>query len=153
MLPISELDLPELPQEDQADEKNPKEQLSKDRLSKLIETIKNALEDRVSDVRVTDRLTNSVARLVDTKGSLGQEVQRVYKMMDKDYQIPKKILEINANHPIIINIADLPEDSELGYTIIEQIFESALLIEGLHPDPASMIPRIQTIMESALKSK
>jgi len=47
-------------------------------------------------------------------------------------------------------LAVLPEDSELSRMIIEQIFEDALLIEGLHPDPASMILRIQKLMESAL---
>ena len=34
--------------------------------------------------------------------------------------------------------------------IIDQIFENALLIEGLHPDPAGMIERIQEIMQAAL---
>ena len=108
------------------------------------------LKDKVSEVRITDRLTNSVARLVDAKGSLGQEMQRVYKMMDKEYQIPKKILEINPGHPILQQISNLSDGNELAKTVIEQIFESALLIEGIHPDPASMIPRIQKLMESAL---
>jgi molecular chaperone HtpG len=34
--------------------------------------------------------------------------------------------------------------------VIEQLFEDALLIEGLHPDPASMIARIQKLIEAAL---
>ena len=101
-------------------------------------------------MRATDRLTNSVARLVDPKGSLGQELQRVYRMMDREYQIPKKILEINPSHIILKKLSDLQEDDSLGELIIEQIFESTLLIEGLHPDPASMIPRIQQLMESVL---
>jgi molecular chaperone HtpG len=35
--------------------------------------------------------------------------------------------------------------------LIEQIYEDALLIEGLHPDPASMIKRIQEIMKASLR--
>ena len=35
--------------------------------------------------------------------------------------------------------------------IIEQVYEDALLIEGLHPDPAGMIARIQKLMEAALE--
>jgi molecular chaperone HtpG len=50
-------------------------------------------------------------------------------------------------------MCELPADSELIHTIIEQIFESALLIEGIHPDPASMIPRIQKLMASALEQE
>ena len=41
-------------------------------------------------------------------------------------------------------------DGVLETEIIEQIYDSALLIEGLHPDPSSMLPRIQDLMEKAL---
>ena len=92
------------------------------------------------------------SRLVDAEGSLGQEMQRVYRMMDKDYQIPKKVLEINPDHPVLKKVSQLADDDRRRELIVEQIFESALLIEGLHPDPASMIPRIQMLMESALES-
>lgn len=147
----SDLQLPDLTDEDDEEEKKEQsEPLSEDDINKLINKFQEVLGDKVSEVRITDRLTNSVARLVDAKGSLGQEMQRVYRLMDKDYQIPKKILEINPGHPILQHICDLSEANELVKTVIEQIFESALLIEGIHPDPASMIPRIQKLMESAL---
>jgi len=147
----SDLQLPDLPDEDEGEEKKEQpEPLSEDDINKLISRFQEVLGDKVSEVRITDRLTNSVARLVDAKGSLGQEMQRVYRMMDKEYQIPKKILEINPGHPILQQICDLSEAKDLIKTVIEQIFESALLIEGIHPDPASMIPRIQKLMETAL---
>ncbi len=147
----SDLQLPDLPDEDEGEEKKEQpEPLSEDDINKLISRFQEVLGDKVSEVRITDRLTNSVARLVDAKGSLGQEMQRVYRMMDKEYQIPKKILEINPGHPILQQICDLSEANDLIKTVIEQIFESALLIEGIHPDPASMIPRIQKLMETAL---
>jgi len=147
----SDLQLPDLTDEDdEGEKKEQSEPLSEDDINKLISKFQEALGDKISEVRITDRLTNSVARLVDAKGSLGQEMQRVYRMMDKDYQIPKKILEINPGHPILQQICDLSEANVLVKTVIEQIFESALLIEGIHPDPASMIPRIQKLMESAL---
>ncbi len=147
----SDLQLPDLPDEDEGEEKKEQpEPLSEDDINKLISRFQEVLGDKVTEVRMTNRLTNSVARLVDAKGSLGQEMQRVYRMMDKEYQIPKKILEINPGHPILQQICDLSEANDLGKTVIEQIFESAMLIEGIHPDPASMIPRIQKLMETAL---
>ena len=82
---------------------------------------------------------------------MGQEMQRVYRLVDRDYEIPKKVLELNPRHPVINRLNELSKDDEIGETIIEQIYESALLIEGLHPDPASMLPRIQTLMEKALE--
>lgn len=118
--------------------------------SPLVALLKSVLADKVTDVRVSDRLVASPARLVDPQGIPNQEFQRVYRLLDREYQIPPKILEINPRHPIMQRLAVLPEDSELSRMIIEQIFEDALLIEGLHPDPASMILRIQKLMESAL---
>ncbi len=149
----SDLELPDIIDEKKEDKKDPQVPLSEDHINGLISTFKETLGDKVSDVRVTDRLTNSLARLVDAKGSLGQEMQRVYQMMDKKYQVPKKILEINPEHPILRQISDLTDGDDLTRLLIEQIFESTLLIEGLHPDPAAMIPRIEQLMEAAIQKE
>ena len=148
----SDLNLPEQSDQEGQQEQEKSPSLSDEAVNGLINIFKDALEEQVSDVRITDRLTNSIARLVDAEGSLGQEMQRVYRMMDKDYQIPKKVLEINPDHPVLKKVSQLADDDRRRELIVEQIFESALLIEGLHPDPASMIPRIQMLMESALES-
>ena len=147
----SDLNLPEQSEGVEKKEQEKPPSLSDEAVDGLLSIFKDFLGEKVSDVRITDRLTNSVARLVDAKGSLGQEMQRVYRIMDRDYQIPKKVLEINPDHPILQKISQLPEDDHRRELIVEQVFESALLIEGLHPDPASMIPRIQQLMESALE--
>lgn len=99
---------------------------------------------------MTDRLADSPARLVDPEGALDQEIQYVYRFLDKDFEIPKKALELNPGHPIIKRLNEIAADSEMAPLIITQIYEDALLIEGLHPDPASMIARIQELMEAAL---
>jgi molecular chaperone HtpG len=117
----------------------------------LIQRFKSQLGDKVTDVRMTDRLSESPARLVDPEGVPNQEMQRVYRMVQEDYQIPKKILELNSEHPMLIQLNLLPQDAQLGQMVIDQIYEDALLIEGLHPDPAGMIERIQKIMEAAIK--
>ena len=96
-------------------------------------------------------LVESPARLVDAEGAINAELQHVYKALDKEFEIPKKVLEINPTHPILVNLMNRPDDDPLRTTIIEQIFENALLIEGLHPNPASMINRIQNIINAALK--
>jgi HSP90 family molecular chaperone len=90
---------------------------------------------------------------VDPEGSLNPEMQRVYKYLGRDYEVPKKVLELNPSHAILKNLAALEADSGLQTLLIEQIYESALLVEGLHPDPSSMAPRIQKIIEAALSGK
>ncbi|HUG33426.1 MAG TPA: molecular chaperone HtpG [Anaerolineales bacterium] len=116
----------------------------------LVERFKQVLGERVTDVRASNRLSQSVARLVDPDGTLNPELQRVYRMLGKEYEIPKKILELNQSHAILKNLLKLESDSELQTAIIEQIYDSALLVEGLHPDPSSMVSRVQQIREAAL---
>lgn len=121
-----------------------------DELESLIKRFKSQLGDRVKDVRATDRLSSSPARLVDEDGALQPEMQRVYRLLKQDYEAPKKNLEINPSHPLLVQIATLSTGDPVSSMIIDQIFENALLIEGLHPDPAGMIERIQDIMQAAL---
>ncbi|MBN1145653.1 MAG: molecular chaperone HtpG [Anaerolineales bacterium] len=116
----------------------------------LLERFKTRLGERVTDVRMTDRLSDSPARLVDPQGALNQEMQRVYRLLNRDFEAPKKVLELNPRHQILLRLNALPEDDPLSTLVIEQIYEDALLIEGLHPDPASMISRIQKLIEAAL---
>lgn len=150
----SDLVLPEVQGgEETAEENEDLEPLDEERIEGLLSRFRSILGDKVAEVRATDRLTNSISRLVDAKGSLGQEMQRVYRMMDREYQIPKKILEINPSHNILKQLSELEEKDPLTKLIVEQIFENTLLIEGLHPDPASMIPGIQELIKSALERK
>ncbi|MBG0771072.1 MAG: molecular chaperone HtpG, partial [Anaerolineaceae bacterium] len=117
----------------------------------LIERVRSELGDKVSDVRTTDRLSDSPARLVDAEGAMEQSVQRVYQMMDKTFEIPKKVLELNPRHPIIEGLAGLSEGDPRFGLIATQIYEDSLLVEGLHPDPVSMVARIQELMAAVLK--
>ncbi len=117
----------------------------------LIENFKQVLGEQVTDVRASARLSESIARLADPEGTLNPEMQRVYKYLGKEQDAPKKILELNPSHPILKKLLKLESSSNLQKTIIEQIYESALLVEGLHPDPSSIAPRVQKIIEAALE--
>ncbi|MFZ5856611.1 MAG: molecular chaperone HtpG [Chloroflexota bacterium] len=119
--------------------------------SSLVERFKQVLGERVTDVRASNRLVQSVARLADADANANPELQRVYKYLGKEYEIPKKVLELNASHPILKNLLKLETGSELQTVIIEQIYDSALLVEGLHPDPSSIAGRVQQIIEAALE--
>ena len=137
---------------EQSKESEQQEQIAQEDFGKLIERFKQVLGERVNDVRASNRLSQSVARLVDADGALNPELQRVYKYLGKDYEIPKKILELNPSHAILKKLLELDASSELGTLIVEQIYDSALLVEGLHPDPSSMAPRMQQIIEAALSN-
>jgi molecular chaperone HtpG len=129
------------------------EQIAEADFSKLIELFKQVMGERVTDVRASNRLSQSVARLADAEGALNPELQRVYKYLGKEYEVPKKILELNPSHNILKKLLNMDSDSELQRLVIEQIYDSALLVEGLHPDPSSMASRVQHIIEAALTNE
>jgi HSP90 family molecular chaperone len=145
---LAELNLPE---ETSPVEGEDAPSLPEDEHTALLERFKSQLGERVADVRMTTRLSGSPARLVDPQGAPKQDLQRVYRLLKEDFEAPKKILEVNPKHSIILRLNSLPADSELNELVIEQVFENALLVEGLHPDPVGMIPRLQKLMEQALK--
>lgn len=147
----AKLELPDLPTDETSEEK-PTEAISSEKMSMLSIWFKTILGDRVNDVKMTDRLTDSPARLVDPEDALNPEMQRVYRLLEKDYTVPKKILEINAHHPLLMRMSELESDDPRVKLVVEQIYEDALLIEGLHPDPSSMIQRIQDLMKAALNA-
>ena len=142
----AEIDTSEKPKDEAEAEK-----ISDTDFNSLVERFKQVLGDRVTDVRASNRLSQSVARLADPDGTPNPELQRVYRYLGKEYEIPKKILELNPAHSILKNLLQLESGSELQNVIIEQIYDSALLVEGLHPDPSSIAPRVQQIIEAALK--
>lgn len=145
----AEVETPEKPKEGEPEP----EKIPEADFGGLMERFKAVLGERVSDARASQRLSQSVARLVDPEGALNPELQRVYKYLGKEYEAPKKILELNPSHSILKSLLALPADSELQTLVIEQIYDSALLVEGLHPDPSSIAPRVQKLIEAALGQK
>jgi molecular chaperone HtpG len=135
----------------ETEDKQPEgEALSGDEFSSLVERFTQVLADRVSEVRESKVLTESPARLVSPDKGFGADMERVYRMLDKEFAAPKRILELNPRHALIKNLAALG-DNTIVDAVAEQLLESALLLEGIHPNPADMVPRIQALMEAATK--
>jgi molecular chaperone HtpG len=148
-----DLDLPALKEQDKT-ESDTTENVSDADFGILISRIKQILGERVLDVRASKVLKDSPLRLVSPKDDMERERGRLNRFFDRDYKVPKKLVEINRHHPIIANLANElndPTDSELVDLTIEQMYDSALVQEGLHPNPAEMLPRIQRLLALALK--
>jgi molecular chaperone HtpG len=122
--------------------------------NRLVGRFVTTLGDKVVEVRESKVLKNSPVRLVYPEDAQNREMQRLYRMMGQDYEVPKLIFEVNRSHPLIANMARLVEDdadSELVTLEIEQLYDSALMQEGLHPNPTAMLPRIEQLMLLAAK--
>lgn len=136
-------------EEDSAPVKTP---LAEDSFKTLQERFTAVLGSRVQDVRAGKNLVGSAARLVSDDAGAGRQMFRINRLLNKDYELPVKILELNPRHPLIHNLnAQLSQggDPALIEAVIEQVFETALLQDGIHPDPAAMATRITLLMQAA----
>ncbi len=119
----------------------------------LVERVKTVLGERVTDVRESKQLVNNPCRLVSPENEYDRDLQRIRRLMEQDFQTPKKILELNRGHGLVKNLSGLVQndgENRLIEATIEQLFANALLVEGIHPNPAEMVERIQMLMEAAL---
>lgn len=112
----------------------------------LTALFKSVLGEKVADVRISKQLSTSIARLLDENGEMNPEMQRVYRYLGKDFDQPKKVLEINSGHPLVLGINSLSDKPDLQAKMIEQVYDSASILEGVTPDPARMVQRIQELM-------
>ena len=145
----------ELPEKDKADEAD-KPKVAEDDFSKLVERFKSVLGEQVTDVRESKQLVGSPCRLVSPEDSFDRDLQRIRRLTQQDYELPRKILELNRRHAVIVNLAQLVNkdgDGKLVDAAIGQLFDNALLLEGINPNPADMVERIQTLMESAVAAR
>ncbi len=135
---------------DKKDEEKAKEPALDETMSQnLVQRFKDALGEEVADVRTTDRLVESPARLTDAEGALSPEMQKMYHLMQQDFSAPKKVLEINPSHPLITRLAGL-EDGDLATQIIQQVYDGARIMEGETLDQFTMLNRVQKMIISLL---
>lgn len=109
------------------------------------------LGERVKGVRESKTLVGSAARLVSDDEGSDAQMFRVNRLLARDYQLPVKTLELNPRHPLLHNLARriAAGDEDVTTLVMEQVFETALLQDGIHPDPASMAERLTKLMQKA----
>lgn len=150
----ADLDLGEVGQvEDEAE--TPEAPLASDSFAALKARVKARLGERVSDVRESKTLVGSPARLVSEDDSGSRYMYRINRLLDKDFELPVKALELNPRHPLMHNLSGLISDGgdgDLIDAVVEQVFETALLQDGIHPDPSSMAARLTLLMQAATGS-
>jgi molecular chaperone HtpG len=122
-------------------------------LRDLSEHIRRKLQDHVSEVRISRRLTDSPVCLVVPEGGLQPYIERIMRATRKDAPRSKRILEVNPEHPLVKNLERMherdPESAKLGEWI-ELLFEQALLAEGSPvEDPTRFATRLTTLLQEA----
>ncbi len=112
----------------------------------LTERIGKALGERVKEVRVTLRLTESPACLVADEHDMTAGLQRMLKAAGQKVPMAKPILEINAEHPLVQRLQAETEESRFG-DFATVLFDQSLLAEGGQlEDPAGFVKRLNQLM-------
>ena len=113
----------------------------------LVERLQKALGDKLKEVRVTHRLTDSPACLVADEHDPGANLQRMLKMMGQNAPDIKPILEINPQHPMLKKMELLPNEGGHFDDYASVLFDEALLAEGGQiEDPAGFVRKINKLM-------
>ena len=115
----------------------------------VVKKLKDLLGERVRDVRVSERLTDSPSCLVLDEHDMGMAMQRLLKQAGHDVPEAKPALEINPEHALVKRLeseTDAARANDLGLILLEQ----AQLLEGAAlDDPAAYVRRVNSLLVQA----
>ena len=145
-------DLDLIPLEDKADDKN-EPAPSADALADLITVMKETLGDAVSDVRKSDRLTESAVCLVAGSGAMDLQLERLLARGKEGGALSKRIMEINPRHRVITALVDKASTDKTAISdSIWLLYDSARIAEG-EPvsDPAAFAKRFADALAKSVQ--
>lgn len=137
-----ELDLGEI--EDEEDKKH-KEEASKTYES-LLNQIKELLKDKVEDVRVTNRLTDSPACLVAGAHDMDAQMKKIMEAAGQKVPETKPSFEINPEHPLVKQLNDEQNDDRFN-DLTNVLFDQAVLAMGEQlKEPGAFVSRLNKLL-------
>ncbi len=136
------LDLDEVESEE---EKKEQEEASKEH-EPLLERIKKVLEDRVKEVKVTKRLTESPACLVVGDYDMGHQMRKIMEAAGQPVPDSKPIFEVNVDHPLVQRLENEQSEDRFG-DLAQVLFDQASLSSGEQlEDPGSYVSRLNRLL-------
>lgn len=123
--------------------------------AKLIELIKERLKADLKDVRLSGRLKDSPCCLVAEEGDMDPNMGKLLRSMGQEVPEQKRVLEINAGHPLFEVMNGLFEKDQRDPLLTEYIdllYDQALLMEGEKPkDPVAFAKTVSRLMVANIK--
>ena len=122
----------------------------------VLDLFRTALGEKVQMVRESKRLTDSPCCLVNPGGAFSTQLQKVLSMNNKDFEMSKRILEINPASPLIVRLTQLsgnPDQHPFIQDCASQLYANAMLLEGFVPDAEDAVTRMQRFMTDLASSK
>jgi molecular chaperone HtpG len=114
--------------------------------SALLERVRETLGEQVSEVRSSQRLTDSASCLVLGEQEMALHLQRLLEQAGQPVPDSRPVLELNAGHPLV-EMLQAEEDDESFNDLAQVLFEQALLSEGGSlMDPAGFVSRVNALL-------
>lgn len=137
-----QLDLEETASEE---EKKEQEEAAKE-LEGLVDRLKTSLGDKVADVRITNRLTDSPACLVLGEQDMGLQMRQIMEAAGQAVPDTKPTFEVNPEHPLIEKLDKEADEDRFG-DLASVLFDQAGLAAGAQlDDPASYVARLNKLL-------
>jgi molecular chaperone HtpG len=112
----------------------------------LLERIKKALEERVQEVRVTNRLTDSPACLVVADFDMGAQMKKIMEAAGQSVPDSKPIFEINVDHPLVQRLEREQSEDRFG-ELSAVLLDQATLASGEQlKDPGAYVTRLNRLL-------
>jgi molecular chaperone HtpG len=128
--------------------------LSEDAAKSLAQWVKETLGDKVGAVRVSKRLVESPAVVMDADKFMTASMRRMMKAMKQEAEADAPVkydLEINPAHPLVTRLDGIRQkDGGLAASVAEQILDNARVAAGLLEDPRTMLNRLNQLLERVL---
>jgi molecular chaperone HtpG len=117
----------------------------------VVSRIKTALEGKVKDVKLSQRLTDSPACIVTDEHDMSSQMMKLMQSVGQEGPESLPIFEINAEHELVKHVADETDDEQFKQWT-EVLFDQATLAErGSLKDPATFVGRLNKLMLSLTK--
>lgn len=144
----ADLAAPPLP-DDKKDEAKPE---TSEAVTNFIAFVKLTLGDAVSDVRASDRLTDSAVCLVASETGMDRSLEKLLQGSGRMVNASKPILEINPRNALIAALSQLPDgDTTFKEDAAHLLFDEARVLDGDKPvDPKKFSDRLARLMSRGL---
>ena len=113
------------------------------------------MPERLESVEATDKLVSSPAVVVDAEsGAMRRMMAMVAQQADGGAlpPLPPQKLRLNVSHPVVVALAKASSTDEVRATAAaHQLLDNAIVAAGLMDDPRTMLPRLNKLLELALK--
>jgi len=137
---------------DSEEDKTAQEEVNKD-FETVLKQIKDVLTDKVSEVRLSHRLTESPACLVADVYGMSLNMERIMKDAGQGLGMGmgrKPIFELNPTHPLVVRMKEEQDDSRFA-DLTHILFDQAILSEGGQlDDPAAFVHKLNGLLQGLL---